>query len=150
MSPDSKNHKPHARKFLRQVAQGGGAVMAGAAILGSPLPAVHAAEDNTIRLALIGCGGRGTGAVGNALNTKQSGPDQAVRRWRISTKSNMERQVECTCQEKYADAGRMSRQDRQFLGFDAYKTSDRRAATWRRCHCARRGPTFARCMSNTR
>jgi len=42
----------------------------------SPLPRrwpawpfhVHAAEDNTIRLALIGCGGRGNGAVANAMS----------------------------------------------------------------------------------
>jgi predicted dehydrogenase len=32
------------------------------------LPQVHAREDNEIRLALIGCGGRGTGAVGNAMS----------------------------------------------------------------------------------
>ena len=33
------------------------------------VPHVHAAENNTINLALIGCGGRGTGAVVNALKT---------------------------------------------------------------------------------
>ncbi len=32
------------------------------------IPAVHAAEDNTIRLALIGCGGRGSGAVRDAFS----------------------------------------------------------------------------------
>ena len=32
------------------------------------VPHVHAAEDNTIRLALIGCGGRGSGAVANAMS----------------------------------------------------------------------------------
>ena len=31
-------------------------------------PQVHAGEDNTIKLAIVGCGGRGTGAVGNALS----------------------------------------------------------------------------------
>ena len=46
------------------------------ALAGVAMPAVHAAEDNTIRVALIGCGGRGTGAAGNALSTTQ-GPDQA-------------------------------------------------------------------------
>ncbi|HMP16902.1 MAG TPA: Gfo/Idh/MocA family oxidoreductase [Gemmatales bacterium] len=37
------------------------------------LPSVHAGENNTIDVALIGCGGRGTGAAINALST-QSGP----------------------------------------------------------------------------
>ncbi len=32
------------------------------------VPQVHAAEDNTIQVALIGCGGRGTGAATNALS----------------------------------------------------------------------------------
>ena len=29
---------------------------------------VHAAENNTIQVALVGCGGRGTGAASNALS----------------------------------------------------------------------------------
>jgi hypothetical protein len=41
------------------------------------VPAVHAAENNTIKVALIGCGGRGTGAAMNALST-QSGPTELV------------------------------------------------------------------------
>ena len=35
---------------------------------GVAIPHVFAAEDNTIRLALIGCGGRGGGAVANAMS----------------------------------------------------------------------------------
>src|SRR5260370_24933519 len=38
-------------------------------LAGMTLPLVHAAESNTIQLALVGCGGRGTGAVEDALNT---------------------------------------------------------------------------------
>ena len=48
-----------------------GLVAAGSALAGVAVPSVHAAEDNTIRVALIGCGGRGTGAAGNALSTQQ-------------------------------------------------------------------------------
>ena len=44
---------------------------------GVALPHVHAAENNTIRVALVGCGGRGTGAAANALSTK-SGPIKLV------------------------------------------------------------------------
>jgi predicted dehydrogenase len=36
----------------------------------------YAAEENTIRIALVGCGGRGTGAAANALSTK--GPAKLV------------------------------------------------------------------------
>jgi hypothetical protein len=48
-----------------------GLAAAGSALAGVAVPAVHAAEDNTIRVALIGCGGRGTGAAGDALSTRQ-------------------------------------------------------------------------------
>src|SRR5690349_22276945 len=46
-------------------------------LAGIALPHVHAAENNTIQVALVGCGGRGTGAAHNALNTK-SGPIKLV------------------------------------------------------------------------
>lgn len=49
------------RRFLRTTA-------AGSALAGVALPHVHAADDHTIRLALIGCGGRGSGAVANAMS----------------------------------------------------------------------------------
>jgi predicted dehydrogenase len=61
------------RSFLRQTGQAAvGSVLAGVA-----LPHVHAAQDSTIQLALIGCGGRGTGAAANALSTRQ-GPVKLV------------------------------------------------------------------------
>ena len=47
-----------------------GQAAAVSALAGFAIPAVHAAEDSTIRLALIGCGGRGTGAAGDALRAK--------------------------------------------------------------------------------
>ena len=43
----------------------------------SPSRSVHAGENNTIQVALVGCGGRGTGAAANALSTK-SGPIKLV------------------------------------------------------------------------
>src|SRR5512140_2038831 len=56
---------PSRREFIKTTTQ----FAAGASVLnGVSLPHVHAAEDNTIRLALIGCGGRGSGAVANAMS----------------------------------------------------------------------------------
>ena len=87
------------------------------ALAGVAIPSVHAAEDNTIRVALIGCGGRGTGAAANALSTKQ-GPIKLhamadVFKDRLDSslkqlKDEFGNQVEATL-------------DRQFIGFDAYK-----------------------------
>jgi predicted dehydrogenase len=59
--------------FLKTTSQ----VATASALAGVTIPSVHAAEDNTIRVALVGCGGRGTGAAGNALSTKQ-GPIKLV------------------------------------------------------------------------
>src|SRR4051794_4175031 len=52
-------------------------VGAASALAGVVLPQVHAGEANTIKMALVGCGGRGTGAAVNALSTR-SGPVQLV------------------------------------------------------------------------
>ena len=38
---------------------------------------MYAAQDSTIQLALVGCGGRGTGAAGNALSI-DSGPIKLI------------------------------------------------------------------------
>jgi predicted dehydrogenase len=104
------------RRFLQQT----GSVAAGAAVLGMAAPAVHAAEDNTIRLALIGCGGRGTGAVANALNTKDQGPIQLYAAADLN-KDRLDNQV-ATLQRKYGDQIDVS-DDRKFIGFDAYKAA---------------------------
>jgi hypothetical protein len=41
------------------------------------VPRMYAAENNTIKIVLIGCGGRGTGAADNALSVK-NGPIKLV------------------------------------------------------------------------
>ncbi len=55
------------RDFLKQT----GTLAAASALAATFVPHVHAAEDNTIQVALIGCGGRGTGAAANALAVKR-------------------------------------------------------------------------------
>ncbi|MBY0233231.1 MAG: Gfo/Idh/MocA family oxidoreductase [Gemmataceae bacterium] len=51
--------------------------LAAGVLAGVAIPAVHAAEDNEIKVALVGCGGRGANAAENALSTK-SGPIKLV------------------------------------------------------------------------
>src|SRR5512146_3399612 len=60
----NENHFHSRRDFIKTTGQ----FAAASALAGIALPHVHAAEDNTIRLALIGCGGRGSGAVANAMS----------------------------------------------------------------------------------
>jgi predicted dehydrogenase len=101
----------------RDVLKLGGAAAAGSLLTGTSIPHVHAAEDNTIRLALIGCGGRGRGAVGNAFAAAK-GPVKlhAVadlhRGAAFGTKGILERH--------FGDRVDVPT-DRHFVGFDAYR-----------------------------
>jgi len=102
------------RQFLRQ----SGSLAVGAAAIGGLAPAVHAGEDNTIRLALIGCGGRGTGAVRDALSVPDSGP---VKLYAMADLQETRlAQQHKALERKFADKIDVS-DDRKFIGFDAYR-----------------------------
>ena len=58
------------RQFLK------GAAAAAAVASTFTIPAVHAAENNTIHVGIVGCGSRGSGALLQALNTE--GPVELV------------------------------------------------------------------------
>jgi predicted dehydrogenase len=102
------------RQFLQQ----SGAAAAGAALLASAAPRVHAAEDNTIRLALIGCGNRGTGAVVDALSVQGGGPIQLYALADLQ-ESRMATSLKAL-QERFPRQIKVS-DDRKFIGFDAYR-----------------------------
>jgi predicted dehydrogenase len=90
---------------------------AATALAGVVLPHVHAAHDETIRLAVIGCGGRGTGAVAEAFEAP-GGPTRLV-----AMADLFEDRVTRSYQnlhERYADRIDVP-PDRRFVGFDAYR-----------------------------
>ena len=58
----NENHGISRRELGKRVGQ----VAAVSALAGIAVPAVHAAGDSTIQIVLVGCGGRGTGAAGDA------------------------------------------------------------------------------------
>ena len=113
------------REFLKRT----GRLAATSALAGVAIPHVHAGEDNTIRLALIGAGGRGTGAALNALSVP-NGPTKLVamadvfsERMMSSCKILVQRIAQSLMPGK---GGKLSDlldvpQDRQFLGFDGYR-----------------------------
>jgi predicted dehydrogenase len=86
-------------------------------LAGAALPFVHAEEDNTIRLALVGCGGRGTGAVVNALSSS-TGPTKLVAMGDIF-EDRVARSYQ-VLNEQYRDRLDVT-PDRRFVGFDAYR-----------------------------
>ena len=66
-------HVSSRREVLKKSSQ----VAAATTLASLAVPHVHAAENNTLQVALIGCGGRGTGAAADALAVKQ-GPLKLV------------------------------------------------------------------------
>lgn len=101
------------RSFLKTA----GGAAAASALTGASLPAVHAAGSDLIQVALIGCGGRGSGAAMNALSTSKLGPIKLVA---------MADAYADRLQSSYSNlsqaAGKQMDvpQDRRFVGFDAY------------------------------
>jgi predicted dehydrogenase len=91
--------------------------LAASALAGVKIPAVHAAGSETIRAALIGCGGRGTGAASNAMSV--SGPPVEL----VSMADVFESKINGSfnsLKSKHA-AQFKATEDTKFVGFDAYK-----------------------------
>ena len=86
------------------------------ALAGVAVPQVHAQGTETIQLALVGCGGRGTGAAENALRT--SGPTRLVAMADVFTNrltgSHNSLQREFAKQVDVPAA-------RRYIGFDGYR-----------------------------
>ena len=102
------------RDFLKTT----GTALAGAALaapLAVPRPG-YAAEDNTIKVALVGCGGRGTGAAANALSTK--GPAKLVALGDVFP-DRIDRSHKALT-EKFAAQVDVP-PERRFVGFDAFR-----------------------------
>lgn len=113
--------QPHAnplskiarRTFLAQ----GGQALAGAALAGVALPHVHAAGDDSIQLAMIGTGNRGSGAVANAMEATGSN----VRLVAMGDLfENRLQNAHKALSNKYSYRVDVP-PDRQFVGFDAFK-----------------------------
>jgi len=94
-----------------------GGVAAASALAGVAIPRCHAAENSTIKLALVGCGGRGTGAVADAFST-QGGPVQLYAMADV-----FENRLQGSFDRlsgPYKDKVDVP-PERRFVGFDAYK-----------------------------
>ena len=114
MSVQSSTRKSSTsrREFLKQTS----GALAGAALAGAIGARSYAAEQNTIKVALVGCGGRGTGAAVNALSTK--GPTQLV-----ALADVFAHRAEASLKSLSQQFGQQVDvpPERQLLGLDAYK-----------------------------
>ncbi len=117
-SQTSPSHGAEPEKTTRRQFIAQGSRLAASSVLGSAaLSRLYAGEDNTIRLALVGCGGRGSGAVGNALSS-QNGPVRLVAMADLF--ENRQTQSYNALKEQFGNQVDVP-PERRFLGFDAYR-----------------------------
>jgi len=100
------------RGFLRS----SGTLVAAAALTRAIEVGAYAADDGTIDVAIVGCGGRGTGAVSNALSTR--GPSRLVAMADVFP-DRLEGSFKAL-QQQHPERIQVP-PDRQFIGFDAYR-----------------------------
>lgn len=114
VQPDPDDGRLSRRDMLKATGQ----LSAGAAIASFALPArAYAAENNTIQLALVGCGGRGNGAAENALS-RQVGPTKLVAMADVQP-ANLSRGY-AGLKGRFPDQVDVS-EDAKFIGMNAYK-----------------------------
>jgi len=110
---ESTRQDTSRREFLK----GTGRLAAATAVAAGIAPRMYAGENNTINIALVGCGGRGSGAAANALSV-QRGPVKLVAMADVFP----ERLAASYRNLTKAQADKVDvPKDRQFVGFDAYK-----------------------------
>ncbi len=110
---ESTRQDTSRREFLKDT----GRLAAATAVAAGIAPRMYAGENNTIQVALVGCGGRGSGAAENALKVKR-GPVKLVAMADVfqARLANSYKQL----QGRVGDRMDVPK-DRQFIGFDAYK-----------------------------
>lgn len=80
---------------------------------------VHAAEENLIRVGLVGCGGRGTGAAQNALSV-ENGPIKLVALADV-VENHLKSTFTALSTDKRVREKVDVPEDQRYVGFDAYK-----------------------------
>jgi predicted dehydrogenase len=114
------SHTTNSGLSRRELLRKSGQIAAASALAGVAIPYVHAGEKNTIQLALVGCGGRGTGAAENALSTKL-GPTKLVAMADVFT-DKLSDSYKYLTRKDSAVAGQVDvPEHRKFIDFEAYK-----------------------------
>ena len=113
LNPNACSGSQSRRDFLKF----SGHLAAASALVGVAVPRCYAAGNSTIKLALVGCGGRGTGAVADAFSTT-GGP---VKLYAMADLFEPRLQGSLnSLKNSFQDRVDVP-PERQFVGFDAYK-----------------------------
>jgi predicted dehydrogenase len=109
---DARKPSTSRREFLKR----SGGALTGAALASAVAARSYAAEDNTINVALVGCGGRGTGAAREALSTE--GPTKLVAMADVFD-NRLQGSLKRLAEQRGAQVDVPP--DRQFVGLDGYR-----------------------------
>jgi predicted dehydrogenase len=112
MSQDQNRHCSSRRQFLKTTGQ----IAAASALAGAVVPRVHAAENNTLQVVLVGCGGRGTGAAADALSADKGMKLVAL----ADVFEDRLRGSYGALKQQFGDRVDVPA-ERKFVGFDAYQ-----------------------------
>lgn len=114
------NNPGHERHISRrQLGKRVGQFAAASAVAGLVVPHVHAAQNSTIQIALVGCGGRGTGAASDAMRVRAA--NLKLVAMADVLKDRLENSYNSLSEDSVVGEKVDVPPDRQFLGFDAYK-----------------------------
>jgi predicted dehydrogenase len=116
MHSDKKNTISRRQLGVRM-----GQFAAGTALAGVSIPAVYAFQDSTTRIALVGCGGRGTGAAKDALSVK--GMNQKLVAMADAFPDRLEQSHKGLSSNELLEPKMDVPKDRRFVGFEAYKAA---------------------------
>jgi predicted dehydrogenase len=116
VSSSSDRPAPSRRQFLKSGLAATAAATAAATL--SQIPAVHAGGSSLLKVGLVGCGGRGSGAASQALRA-----DQNVKLWAMG--DAFQNRLDGCLQQLQQDGAIAEKIDvppeRRFVGFDAYQ-----------------------------
>lgn len=117
MTPEPSSPPLSAPSTRRDFLQRGSQAVAASALAGVAIPHVHAAGSDTIQLAIIGCGGRGSGAIVNAMEATGSTTKLVAMADLYEDRLQGSHRVLYDKFEERIDVP----SERQFIGFDAFK-----------------------------
>jgi hypothetical protein len=110
----NENTQPTSRReFIKTT----GRIAAVSAFAGMTVPYVHAQGSDTIQVALVGCGGRGTGAAANAMGVNGGGVKLAAMADVFQERLNNSYDELMKSHGQNMDVP----QERKFIGFDGYR-----------------------------
>src|ERR1700753_1740113 len=109
---------PEATTSRRQFIKATGGAVAASALAGVALPHAHAPGSDAVQLAIVGCGGRGTGAAANALGTSNLGPINLVA---MADVFQTKLEGSYNSLSKKLPSQVTVKDDAKFISFDGYK-----------------------------